>query len=325
MKNSLAIFSAILGVACFGPAHGQQPESAYPSKPIRLIIPLPPGGSVDPTARMVATRISPRLKQQVIVENIPGGSGVIAAETVGRAAPDGHTLFFATPTVMVIGPLMNKKLPYSPRDFDPVSLVVSNPFVLTIPASLPVNSLGEFIALAKLKPGSLNFGTSGEGAPQHIAIELLKSMTGIDLVHVPYKGGGQIQVDLMAGRVHLYASSVLGVVSNVKSGKLKAIAVTTSKRASAMPDVPTVSESGVPGYDFDTWYAVFATAKTPAPIIGRLNSEIVAALSDPELVKSMASQGSELRSSTPAALAAIVKTENDRLSRLLEKIGLLDK
>ena len=326
VKLLISIFAVAFSAISIGSAHAQQPDATYPNRPIRLIVPLPPGGSVDPTARMVAAKVGPRLKQQFVVENIPGGSGVIGAETVARATPDGYTLLFATPTIMVTGPLINRNLPYHPtRDFDPVSLVVSNPFVLVVPASLPVNTTADLIALAKRKPGSLNFGTSGEGAPQHIAIEMLKSMAGIDMLHVPYKGGGQIQVDLVAGRIQLYASSILGVSSSIKSGKLKAIAVTTAKRAGALPDVPTLSESGVPGYEFDTWYAVFATARTPTAVIGRLNSEIVAALSDPELIKSMAAQGSDLRSSTPAALGAIVKNETERLGKLVEKIGLVER
>jgi tripartite-type tricarboxylate transporter receptor subunit TctC len=326
MKVWLAGVVVPLGAVCLQPACAQPLDVAYPSKPIRMIVPLPPGGSVDPTARMLAARVGPRLKQQVVVENMPGGSGVIGAETVARAAADGYTLLFATPTIVVTGPLINKKVPYQPlRDFDPVSLVVSNPFVIVVPSSLPVNSTGDLIALAKRKPGALMFGTSGEGTPQHIAVEMFMSLAGIEMLHVPYKGGGQVQVDLLGGRIQVYASSIIGVGQHVKNGKLKAIAVTTARRAAAMPSVPTLAESGVPGYEFDTWYAVFAPAKTPATIIGRLNSEIVAVLSDPELVKSMAEQGSDIRSSTPAALGTIVKTETERLGRLVEKIGLVER
>ena len=326
MKVWLAGVVVPLGAVCLQPAWAQPLDVAYPSKPIRMIVPLPPGGSVDPTARMLAARVGPRLKQQVVVENMPGGSGVIGAETVARAAADGYTLLFATPTIVVTGPLINKKVPYQPlRDFDPVSLVVSNPFVIVVPSSLPVNSTGDLIALAKRKPGALMFGTSGEGTPQHIAVEMFMSLAGIEMLHVPYKGGGQVQVDLLGGRIQFYASSIIGVGQHVKNGKLKAIAVTTARRAAAMPSVPTLAESGVPGYEFDTWYAVFAPAKTPSTIIGRLNSEIVAVLSDPELVKSMAEQGSDIRSSTPAALGTIVKTETERLGRLVEKIGLVER
>jgi tripartite-type tricarboxylate transporter receptor subunit TctC len=326
MKGKTFVCAVALSALLCAHAHAQRADADYPNRPIRMIVPLPPGGSVDPTARMVAARISPRLKQQVIVDNRPGGSGTIAAETVARAIPDGYTLFFTTPTVIVNAPLMSKKLPYNPaRDFAPVSLVVSNPFLLTVPASLPVNSLQDLIALAKRKPGALNFGTSGDGAPQHIAVELLKSMAGVDIVQVPYKGGGQIQADLLAGRIQLYATSIIGVMPHVRSGKIKALAVTTTRRASALPDVPTVAEAGVPGYSFDTWYAVFTTARTPTPIINRLNREIVAALADPELIKSMTEQGSELRGSTPEALAALVKIETARLRPLFEKIGLVEK
>ena len=317
----LALIAALAGAAVCLPALAQQD---YPNKPLRMIIPLPPGGSVDPSGRLTAARLSQRLKQSIVVENIAGGSGVLAAETVARAAPDGYTLFFTTPSVMVNTPLMSKDLPYKVSDFAPISLVVSNPFLLTIPASLGPNTLQEFIALAKSKPGVLNYGSSGEGSPQQVVVELLKSMAGIDLTNVSYKGGGPIQTDLMAGRIQLYASAIIGVAPNIKSGKLKAIAVSTAKRSAAMPDVPTVGEV-VPGYEFDTWYALFTTAKTPAPIIGRLNSELKAALSDPALIKTMADQGSDLRPSTPEQLAAIVRETTERVAPLFKKLGLAEK
>ena len=324
MKISLVFLAIVVSGACLGRAYAQQPEDlAYPNRPIRMIVPLPPGAAVDGTARLVATRLGSRVKQQIVVENMPGGSGVIGAETVARSTPNGYTLLFATPTTMVTGPLINRKLPYHPvRDFEPVSLVVSNPLLLAVTSSLPVSSPVDLIVLARHKPGSLNFGTSGEGTPQHIAFELLMNMAGISMLHVPYKGGAQAQVDLVSGRIHMYLAAIPGLASNIKSGKLRAIAVTTSKRAGAMPDVPTLSESGVPGYEFDTWYAIFAPAKTPSPIIGRLNAEIVAILSDADLVKNMANQGSDIRASTPAGLGAIVKNETERLGKLIEKIGL---
>lgn len=307
-------------------AHAQTPDAPYPNKPLRLAVPVPPGGAVDPIARLVALKLGPRLKQQIVVHNLPGGSGVICAETVARSAPDGYTLLFSTPTIMVTGPLINKKLPYHPvRDFDPVSLVVSNPFVFVVPATLPVNTPADLIALAKKKPGSLNFGISGEGAPQHIAIEMFMNMAGIEMTRVSYKGGGQAQVDLVSGRIQLYVASIMGMATNVKSGKLRAIAVTTPKRSAAMPEVPTLSESGVPGYEFDTWYGIFAPAKTSVTIINRLNSEITAVLAEPELVKSMANQGSDLRSSTSSALGALVKRETERLGKLVEKIGMAER
>ena len=317
------IVALLIGVF-LAPAYGQQPERDFPSRPIRLVVPLPPGAAVDSTARIVATKLGIRIKQQVVVENMAGASGVIGTETVARAAPNGYTLLFATPTAMVIGPLINKKLPYHPvRDFEPVSLVVSNPLLLVVTSSLPVNTPAELIVLAKSKPGGLNYGTAGEGTPSHIAFELLMSMAGVDMVHVPYKGGGQAQIDLVSGRVQMYLASIPGVGANVRAGKLKAIAVTTSKRAGAMPDVPTLAESGLPGYEFDTWYAIFAPAKTAPSTVSKLNSELVVVLSDAEFVKSMAGQGSDVRSSTPAALGGIVRSESERLGKLIEKMGLV--
>lgn len=273
MKRSLVITSVVLSVLCNATAYAQQAAAAYPSKPIRLIVPFPPGGSVDPTARLLASKAGPRLGQQMIVDNRPGGNGVIGMETVARAAPDGYTLLLGTPTGIVTGPLINKALPYHPiTDFEPVTQIVSNAFVFVVPSSLPVKSMKDLIDLAKRQPGYLNFGSPGQGSPGQLAIELLKNMADIDMTHVPYKGSGPAQIDLLAGRIHLYASSIIGVSENVKSGKLYPIAVSSAKRASAMPDVPTAAESGLPGYEFDTWYGIFAPAKTPSVIISKAES-----------------------------------------------------
>ena len=320
-KSCVAI---VLYVLFNGTLSAQQVESSYPSKPIRLVVPFPPGGSVDPTARLIAAKATPILGQPIVVENRPGGNGVIGMEAVARATPDGYTLLLGTPTGMVTGPLLNKDLNYPPLSyFDPVTQVVSNAFVFVVPSSLPVKSVKELIDLAKRKPRSLNFASPGEGSPGHLAIALLNSMADVDMVYVPYKGSGPAQVDLVAGRIQLYASSIIGVSENVKSGKLRAIAVTSATRAGAMPDIPTVGESGLPGYEFDTWYGVFAPAKTHSAIVGRLNKGLVTALSDAELVKIMNAQGADIRTSTPESLKALVQNEIQRQGALIKKLGLI--
>jgi tripartite-type tricarboxylate transporter receptor subunit TctC len=297
-------------------------QEAFPNKPIRIIVPYPPGASVDLTARLVAGKLGDRLKQPLLMNNMGGAGGVIATRTAAKAAPDGYTLLFGTAAGMVVARLLNDKLPYHPvRDFQPISQVVSNPLVLIVPSSLPVNSPAELIAMAKAKPGALNFGSSAHGAASHIGGELLKSMAGVDIVHVPYKGAGQAEVDLISGRIHIYMGSILGLLGGIKSGKTKAIAVTSRQRSDALPDIPTLAESAVPGYEMDTWYGIFAPAKTAPAVVARLNSELVAVLSEPEFIKGLASQGANVRSSTPEGLRATVISEYERLGKVIASIG----
>ena len=320
MKRSLLPLVFCLGASCMNGALAQGADT-YPTKPIRLLLAVPPGGSVDPIARTITAKLGPRLKQNIVVDNVAGGGGTIAPDTVAHAAPDGYTLFLATPT-LVTGPIMNK-LNFDPvRDFEPVSQLVSNPFVLVVPPALPVKTVKDLVALAKAKPGTLNFGSPGEGSAPHLAIELLKSMANIDLVHVPYKGGGPAMVDMVAGRIQLYASSIAGVSELLKAGKVRPIAVATARRATAMPDIPTVGESGGPGYEYDTWYGIVAPAKTSAAVVNKLNTEIVATMADPEVVKQLANLGSEPHSSTPAAFGALIKSEFQRMGALISKLGL---
>ena len=294
----------------------------YPARPIRLIVPYPPGATTDATARSVAGKVSERLKQQIVVDNIGGAGGVIAAENAARATPDGYTLLFGTSAALIIGPLLNKSLPYHPvRDFSPISQIVSNPMLMVVNASVPANSAAELIALARRTPGALNYGSAGPGTPNHLATELLKSMAGINMIHVAYRGSAQALIDLVSGRVQFYMASVPGLLPSVKSGKLKAIAVSTARRSGVLPDLPSLSESTVPGYEFEVWYGLFAPARTTPGIISRLNAETVAVLSEPEFVKSLAVQGSEARGGTPEALGAIVRGEYERLGKVLDNIG----
>jgi len=316
-----AMLLSLAGVTALGIFDHANAQS-YPAKPIRLIVPYPPGATTDATARSVAGKVSERLKQQIVVDNIGGAGGVIAAENAARAAPDGYTLLFGTSAALIIGPLLNKALPYHPiRDFSPISQIVSNPMLMVVNASVPANNAAELIALTRRTPGALNYGSAGPGTPNHLATELLKSMAGINMIHVAYRGSAQALIDLVSGRVQFYMASVPGLLPSVKSGKLKAMAVSTARRSGVLPDLPALSESTVPGYEFEVWYGLFAPAKTSTTIVSRLNAETVAVLSEPEFVKSLAVQGSEARGGTPEALGAIVRGEYERLGKVVESIG----
>jgi tripartite-type tricarboxylate transporter receptor subunit TctC len=273
--------------------------------------------------RALAQKLAEAWGYQVVVDNRGGAGGVLGTVIAKQAAPDGYTLLLGTSAGMVLNPLLMKKLPYDPsRDFAPVSLVIVNPQVLVVHPSLPATNVREFIALAKARPGQLNFGSSGVGTPNHLGGEMLKAMAGIDIVHVPYKGGAASIADLIAGQVQLVFSSAPSVVPHVRGGRLRALAVGSAKRTPALPDVPTVAESGVPGYEYTTWYGIFAPAGTPAPILARLNAEIVRILAAPELTQRFQSQGGDPASSTPQELAAYMREEAARWDRVIRTAGI---
>jgi tripartite-type tricarboxylate transporter receptor subunit TctC len=290
----------------------------FPSKPVRVVITYPPGGSTDVVGRALAAKLTEVLGQQVVVDNRGGAGGIIGSDIVAHATPDGYTVLLGTSAGMSINPLLHKKLPYDvQRDFAPISLVVINPQALVAHPALPANNVQELIKLARAKPGQINYASPGVGSPNHMGMELLKSMTGINVVHVPYKGGGPAMTELLAGQVQLLFNSIPSVLPQVKAGRLKALAVGSARRSPAMPDVPTVAESGVPGYEYATWYGLFAPAGTPRPVIAQLNKAVAAALKNPELAQSLAAQGSEPNPTTPDELARFVKSEHDRWSRVV--------
>jgi tripartite-type tricarboxylate transporter receptor subunit TctC len=311
MNRSICILLAM----AFATAAAAQ---SFPSKPVRVVITYPPGGSTDVVGRALAAKLTEVLGQQVVVDNRGGAGGIIGSDIVAHATPDGYTVLLGTSAGMSINPLLHKKLPYDvQRDFAPISLVVINPQALVAHPALPANTVQELIKLARTKPGQINYASPGVGSPNHMGMELLKSMTGINVVHVPYKGGGPAMTELLAGQVQLLFNSIPSVLPQVKAGRLKALAVGSARRSPAMPDVPTVAESGVPGYEYATWYGLFAPAGTPRPVIVQLNKAVAAALKNPELAQSLASQGSEPNPTTPDELARFVKSEHDRWSRVV--------
>lgn len=308
-------------IMCFSPpTKAAESQTSYPTKPVRLIVPYPPGGGTDIVARAVTTRLSEMFKQQFFVENKAGAGSVLGTEAAARSAPDGYTLLFGTSAGLVINPLLNPKISYDPlRDFAPISLLVTSPMLVVVGNAVPVKSVKELIALAKKNPGKLNYASAGIGAPNHIATELFKYMTGTDIVHVPFKGFAPGITDVMTGQVQIMFNPVTGLLPYVKSGKVRPLGVSASKRHSTLPDVPTVSET-VPGYEYGLWYSIVAPAKTPQPIVTRLNTAIVRLLAEPETAKRMA--GADIQSSTPEELTRLIRGEFERIGKVIKAANI---
>jgi len=301
--------------ALCAPAAWAQP---YPAKPIRMIVHFPPGGPTDLVARAIGQKLTEAWGPQVVIDNRPSAGGVIGVETVVRAPPDGYTLLFATGGSMSIAPALGTKLPYNVfTDLSPISLVVINPQILVMHPSVQANSVRDLIKLAKAKPGALNYASVGPGSPQHLGGEMLKTMAGIDMVHIPYKGTAPAITDLLGGQVSLMFNSMPSVLQHVKSGRLKGIAVSTAKRSPAAPDIPTVAEAGVPGFNYATWYGIFGPAGMPKPIVAKLNGEIVRILQDKELAQRLAREGAEPAPGTPEELARYMRSEHDQWKKTI--------
>ncbi len=295
----------------------------YPTKPIRMVITYPPGGNTDLVGRAVAQKLSESLGQQVIIDNRGGAGGIMGTLITSQAAADGYTLLLGTSAGMVVNPLLSAKLPYDAvRDFAPVSMVVIVPQLLVTNPQLPVKNVRELIALAKAKPGSLNAGSSGVGTPNHLGTELLKALAGVNIVHIPYKGGAAALTDLIGGQIQMAFSSIPAILPHIKAGRLNALGVGSAKRSPALPDVPTIAEAGVPGYEYTTWYGIFAPARTPAPVIARLNTEIVKILLSPEIKQRLVSQGGDPAPSTPAELRRYMAEESARWAKTIKSAGI---
>lgn len=296
---------------------------SYPSKPIRWIIPFPAGGGMDIIARPIAQRASGSWGQPVVVDNRPGATGAIGTLLAARATPDGYTFLMGNTATHGTNPSLFKNLPYDPvKDFVPVTLIAMVPMVLLVNPSLPVNTVSELIALAKARPRQLSFGSAGKGSTPHLAGELLKSMAGIDIIHVPYKGSPAGLLDLMGGRISMYFSNVLSAVPLLKSGKLKALGVTSAQRSPAIATVPTISESGLTGYEGYNWYVVVAPAGTPRTIIGVLHKGITAALSSRDIQDNLLRDGALLIASTPEQCRDFIKKEIDKYARITKEAGI---
>jgi tripartite-type tricarboxylate transporter receptor subunit TctC len=319
MKTSLSlplICVAMLGFALSGQA--QQ----YPAKPVRLIVPYPPGGTTDIVAREVASKIGEGLGTQILVDNRPGASTFIGLTLGAKAAPDGYTITFGTSAGLAVNPALGVKMPFDPlRDFVPIGLIVYSPFLLVIHPALPVRNIKELIALAKAHPGKLNFASPGVGTPNHLGIELLQVMAGVKFVHVPYKGGAPAVTDLVSGQVQLLFSSTPQVASFLKAGRLRVIAVGTQKPTRVAPQYPPVADT-YPGFDCNTWYGLLAPASTPPAIVTRLNTELNRALTDPAMVQKLLDQGVEARPGPPTALREMIVSETERWRKVIASAGI---
>lgn len=310
-----ALASALLGAL---PSQAQ----TYPNRPIRIIVPFAAGGSSDVMARGLGKQLAEQMGTQVVIENRPGGGGGPAMEAVVKSPADGHTLLYGTIGTNSVAPVLFKNLPVDPnRDLLPVSLLALNPSVLIVHADLPIHTLPELIAYAKANPGKLSYASAGNGSISHLATELLKTSAQIDMLHVPYKGGGAASADLLAGNVSLMIETITNAQTLVKTGKVRAIANSGSRRWPTAPDLPTFAEAGVPGYQVDSWTGLFVAAGTPKAIVDRLSAEVAKASRDPGYRNAMAQLGVEAASSTPDAFASFVRAEMTKWARVVQQTG----
>ena len=294
----------------------------YPNHAIRLIVPFPAGGTTDILARAAAQKLTESMGQSVVVDNRPGAGGNIGADVVAKSAPDGFTLLMGTVGTHAINPSLYAKMPYDHvKDFTPVVLVAGVPNVLVVNPSLPVNSVADLIKLAKAKPGSINFASSGNGTSIHLSGELFKTMAGVDMTHVPYKGSAPALTDLIGGQVQVMFDNLPSSLPYIKAGKLRAIAVTSSKRAPALPDVPTISESGLPGFDASSWFGILAPAGTPPAVVARLNTEVNKWLQTPEAKEQLLAQGAQAAGGAPEQFAAFIRSETDKWAKVVKASG----
>ncbi len=317
---ALAFGISVLATAV-APASAE--AQAYPSRPLRFIVPFPPGGSTDIYARIIGPRLADALRQQVVIDNRPGAGGALGADLAAKAPPDGYTIWLGQTNNLAIGPAMRTKNSYDPvRDFSPITLLMQAPQVMVVNAGSPITSIKELIAAAKSKPGSLTFASAGIGSSGHVAGELLNQAAGVNITHVPYKGASPAMIDLRGGRVTFLATSLASAAQFVKDGKIKGIATTGLKRARLMPDVPTVAESGVPGFEVASWHGMLAPAKVPREIIARLNREIVAILDKPEVRDALLSEGGDITPGTPEEFAVFLKSEAQKWAKVIKQAGI---
>jgi tripartite-type tricarboxylate transporter receptor subunit TctC len=314
--HNLVAACAVAGVT--GLAHGAQD---YPTKPVRLVAAFAPGGSVDVVARLLAQKLGEGWGQQVVVDNRPGAGGNVSADIVKQAANDGYTLYICSAS-LVVNPSLYAKTPYDPvKDFSPISLLALVQNVLVATPKLPASSVKELIALARSKPGQIHYASTGNGTSGHLIMEMFKSMAGVDLVHVPYKVIGQAQADLISGQVSLWFPTAPGALPHIKAGRMRLLAIAGGKRSSALPDVPTIAESGVPGFDASTWYPLLAPARTPRNIIAEINKAVVGVLNQPDVRQRLTGMGIEIVGSSPEELARHIRSEIPKWARVVKQSG----
>jgi tripartite-type tricarboxylate transporter receptor subunit TctC len=311
---------AVLVFACLGAINASPAYAVFPEKPIRIIVGFTPGGTADSVARLLASSMGPKLGQTVVVENKPGANGLLATDFVQRSPADGYTIFF-TSIGHAVNPALYKDAKYDPvKDFTPIGQVLSAPNVLVVPGNSPFNTVKDLITFAKANPGKLDFASSGGGASVHLSGELFKQIAGIEMTHIPYKGTGSLLPDLIAGTVSMSFPNLPSAMPMIQNGKLKALGVTTAKRSGAAPNINTLAEAGVTGYDMSTWYGLVGPANMPADVVKRLNQELRNVLQDPQVRSKMISQGVDPVSGTPEAFATFIQEETKSWAQLLKKI-----
>jgi tripartite-type tricarboxylate transporter receptor subunit TctC len=312
----------LIGVLVWAAAQAHGTPVDYPNRPVRWIVPFAPAGPTDLMSRAVAEKLSQRLGQQFVVDNRAGAGGNIGAEVVAKAAPDGYTLMIGHVGTHAINVTLYPRIAFDPvRDFTPITLIATLPLALVVHPSVPAKDAKELIAHAKARPGQLNFASAGNGGPTHLTGELLKSSAGIDIVHVPYKGNAAALLDLVAGRVQMMFSNMLTAMPHVRAGKLRAIGISSAKRSPQAPELPTIAESGVPGFAAVPWYGVLGPPGLPRPIVSKLNTEIARALAQPDMHERFVAQGVDLQSSTPEQFAALIKSEVIKWRKVVRDAG----
>ena len=319
MRTRSALLAGIVALAGASASVGQ----SYPTKPVRIIVAQAPGAQSDLFARLLGQKLGERLGQAVVADPRPGAGGAIGAELAAKAAPDGHTLLMGTNSTHGSNPALYSKLPYDPiRDFAPIVLTIGTPYVLAVHPSLPVTTLKQLIAFAKAKPGELNYASAGNGSTHHLCGELLKSMSGTNIVHVPYKGGPPATMAVLGGEMSMHFSTVAALQTYIRNGRLKALGVTTTARSSMLPDVPTMSEAGLPGFEMLSWFGLLGPAATPRAIVTRLNAETIKALNTPDMKSAIAAQGAELMAGTPEQFSDHIKSEIARIGKIARTAGI---
>jgi len=308
----------VLLAGCFAAfVHAQTPS--FPDRPVTIVVPFPPGGGTDAGARLIAQKLSTRWGQSVIIDNKAGASGMVGSEYVSRAKPDGYTLLIGNIGTFSINPSLYKKMPYDPdKAFIPVSMIAELPYFLLVTPSMKANNVKEFIAFAKANPGAVTYASSGSGSGPHLAGEMFEKATGLDMMHVPYKGGGPAAADVMAGHVNMYFSTVLESIGSVKTGKLKALGASSLVRSPAMPELPTIAESGVPGFDAASWIGIAAPAGTPPALVDKIAADIKVVISEQDTKQTLIQQGATPMPLTPTAFKARIESDRQRYAKVIK-------
>ena len=323
MRIHRVALMACVVLAALGVLSGNAGAQDYPNKPLRLIVPFPPGGGNDILARSVGQRLAEALGQQIIVDNRGGAGGLIGAELAAKAVPDGYTLFLVSIGNLAFTPALHAKLPYDPvRDFAPVTLLATSAFILVVNPSLPAKSVRELIALAKARPGTLNYASAGQGSSLHMTGEIFKLATGADLVHVAYKGSTPALTDLIGGQVQIMFGTMPATLPQVKAGKLRALGVSGATRSTAARDVPTIAEAGVPGFEVLNWYGIVVPGKTPAAIVQKLNRDLLTTLKSAAMIESLNTQGLEAAGGTPEKFGVFIKSEIAKYAKVVKAAGI---